>query len=65
MTQSNCGTTFNQGVGCPSDFAGDYIILASDTLTLADLKKDPIWSLFNADCKPPFVTEGGFFMKIP
>ncbi|OME76312.1 AraC family transcriptional regulator [Paenibacillus sp. FSL A5-0031] len=31
-----------------SDFAGDYIILTSDTLTLADLKTEPIWKLIDA-----------------
>src|SRR4029453_1186864 len=31
-----------------SDFAGDYIILTSDTLTLADLKADPIWKMLDA-----------------
>jgi iron complex transport system substrate-binding protein len=31
-----------------SDFAGDYIVLTTDTLTLADLKADPIWKLLDA-----------------
>jgi len=31
-----------------SDFAGDYIILTSDTLTVADLKTEPIWKLLDA-----------------
>lgn len=31
-----------------SDFAGDYIILTSDTLTLAELKTEPIWKLIDA-----------------
>jgi iron complex transport system substrate-binding protein len=30
------------------EYAGDYIILTSDTLTLGDLKKDPIWKTIDA-----------------
>jgi iron complex transport system substrate-binding protein len=31
-----------------TDFSGDYIILTSDALTLADLKADPIWKMIDA-----------------
>ncbi|OBZ16035.1 AraC family transcriptional regulator [Bacillus sp. FJAT-26390] len=31
-----------------ADFAGDYIVLTSDALTLADLKADPIWKMIDA-----------------